>query len=188
MKPKLYYDFEHDLRKIILRGIKNYGIRSKITLEPDIIHLLAKWFEILDKLVESVPRSVHMSREIKTSLINLGISQREIEAKYMVSELCRKFKIGIDVTPWLSKKVLHDSTDQMLFSMDYIIFTYPVVSEKMVFLSDRIICYLHIFYHLMFIWLILNYTSIQADLDGLTKNFQKSCIKIGLNCSLKYQA
>ncbi|MCY4233588.1 MAG: hypothetical protein OXE59_07620 [Bacteroidetes bacterium] len=114
MKPKLYYDFEHDLRKIILRGIKNYGIRSKITLEPDIIHLLAKWFEILDKLVESVPRSVHMSREIKTSLINLGISQREIEAKYMVSELCRKFKIGIEVTPWLSKKVLHDSTDQML--------------------------------------------------------------------------
>ena len=114
MNGKLHMDFERDLRGIILHGIATYGIRSKLESEPDISLLLAKWFEILDRLVEPVRRTVHMSREIKVSLSNLGNSRKEREVKYVVSDLCARFDLGIDVNPWLSKKILEDSIDQML--------------------------------------------------------------------------
>ncbi len=88
--------------------------RLKAISEMDISHLLARWFEILERLVEPVPRTVHMSGKIEISLSKFGNSRKEQEIKGMVSKLCRRFELGKDVTPWLSKKILEDSTDQML--------------------------------------------------------------------------
>ena len=114
MRGKLQVDFERDLRNIILRGIASDGILSKAIARMEITDLLAKWFEMLERVVEPVPRTVHMSREIKISLSKLGKSRKEQEAKGMVSELQRRFELGKDVTPWLSKKIRKNSTDQML--------------------------------------------------------------------------
>ena len=114
MGVKLHIDFERDLKNIILRGIATCGIHSKAIPEMSLSHLLAKWFEILERLVEPGPRTVHMSTEIEISLSKLGNSVKEQEAKDMVSELCRSFVLGADVTPWLSRKVQKYGTDQML--------------------------------------------------------------------------
>ncbi len=111
---KLYIDFERDLRDIILSGIATCGILSKAVLEMDINHLLAKWFEILERHVEPVPRTVYMSREMEMSLSKLGNSRKEREAKSMASKLCRRFELEKNVTPWLSKKIREYSSDQML--------------------------------------------------------------------------
>lgn len=115
MRARLHIDFERDLRNIILRRIATLGIRSKAIERMEISRLLAKWLEASERVVDQVPRTVHMSREIKISLIELGNSRKEQDARGMVSELCSRLEVGEDVTPWLSKKIRKNSTDQMLW-------------------------------------------------------------------------
>ena len=114
MRGELHIDFERDLRNIVLHGIASCRILSKDILRMEITDLLAKWFEILERVVEPVPRTVHMSREMRISLSKQANSRKKQEAKDMVSKLRRRFELGKDVTPWLSRKIREDSTDQML--------------------------------------------------------------------------
>lgn len=100
MRARLHIDFERDLRNIILRRIATLGIRSKAIERMEISRLLAKWLEASERVVDQVPRTVHMSREIIISLIELGNSRKEQDAKGMVSELCSRLEVGEDVTPW----------------------------------------------------------------------------------------
>ena len=145
MRSKLHINFERDLRNIILRGIASYGIQSEAIVKMEISHLLAQWFEILERVVEPMPRTVHMSREIEISLSKLSESRKQQEARDMVSELRRRFELGEDVTPWLSRKIREYSTDQMLlqYGLHHFHLSRGIGKDGFSIRSDS--CFLHTF-------------------------------------------
>ena len=112
--------FLNDLAGIISSEFADQGIRYPT--DADIRTLTACWLEMRIRGIEPVPRAVHLSDEIHTSLGSLasGRQEKDLEAWRTVFYLRYSFLTGCSVIPFLTDRVNDtERTDWLLW--DYAI-------------------------------------------------------------------